>query len=158
MYAYLKRLGYVVTRAKQPTPSYPMPPPYPSPVRAVQSRSLAQMALHPLRLILSRITTLFTPAFNWWKPIRISPLLGINMNYRLCNISLDWTTLTTGVESIFQALRFIPRGHGIPLKTKPPSRPAEESPYAHFFNVYKPNTPYKKTNPPVPDFAISVVR
>jgi len=94
-----------------------------------------------MRFILSRITALFTPAFTWWKPITISPLLGINMNYR----------------SIFRTLRFIPHGHGIPLKVKPQPPLAENPPYAHFFNVYKPNTQYKKTNPPVPDFAISVV-
>ena len=62
------------------------------------------------------------------------------------------------VGSVFQALRFIPHGHGPPPKAKPPSPTTEESPYAHFFNVYKPNTPYKKTDPPVPDYAISVVR
>jgi tRNA-splicing endonuclease subunit Sen54 len=80
------------------------------------------------------------------------------MNYRKSNIPPDWTTLTTLAGSIFRTLRFIPHGHGVPLKVKQPSPVAGESPYAHFFNVYKPNTPYKKTDPPVPDFAISVVR
>ncbi|KAF9777543.1 tRNA-splicing endonuclease subunit sen54 N-term-domain-containing protein [Thelephora terrestris] len=141
VYAYLKRLGYVVTRVKQPTPLYPLPPPYPSPFFAVQRKSLLQMVLYPIRFMITRITTLFAPAFNWWKPIRISPLLGINMGYR----------------SIFRALRFIPHGHGIPLKANPKHPQAEESPYVHFFNLYKPSTPYKKTSPPVPDFAISVV-
>lgn len=117
-----------------------------------------EVVLHPLKFLLSRIATLLTPAFDWWRPIMISPLLGINMNYRESNMSQDWIVLTIPVGSIFQALRFIPHGHGVPLKTKPPSPLAGESPYTHFFNVYKPNTPYKKTNPPVPDFAISVVR
>jgi len=117
-----------------------------------------EVILHPLRFLLSRIATLLTPAFNWWRPIRISPLLGINMNYRKSKIPLDRTALTAPTGSIFRALRFIPHGHGVPLKVKPLSSLARESPYTHFFNVYKPNTPYKKTNPPVPDFAISVVR
>lgn len=82
VYAYLKRLGYVVTRVKRPNPSYPMPPPYPSSVCIVQRRSLVQMVLHPLRFVLCHIAILFFPSINWWKPIRISPLLGINMNYR----------------------------------------------------------------------------
>ena len=158
VYAYLKRLGYIVTRVKQPTPSYPIPPPYPSPISAVQRRSLMEVVLHPLKFLLFRIAALLTPAFNWWSPIGISPLLGINMNHRKSNMPPDWTALTTLTGSIFQALRFIPHGHGMPLKVKSPSPLAGESPYVHFFNVYKPNTPYKKTNPPVPDFAISVVR
>jgi len=116
------------------------------------------MVLHPLRLVLSHIATLFAPSFNWWKPIRISPLLGINMNYGWSGMLLDPTALTTPTGSILRSLRFIPHGHGVPLKVNPPCLPAEKSPYAHFFNVYKPNTPYKKTDPPIPDFAISVVR
>lgn len=158
VYAYLKRLGYVVTRVKQPTPSYPIPPPYPSSVCAVQRRSLVQMILHPLRFILSHIASLFTHPLNWWQPIRISPLLGINTNYRWSGMLPDRTALTASTGSIFRSLRFIPHGHGVPLKAKESRPPAQESPYAHFFNVYKPNTPYKKTDPPVPDFAISVVR
>lgn len=158
VYAYLKRLGYVVTRVKQPTPSYPIPPPYPSPATPVHRKSLIQLALYPIKFMLSRIAELFTPAFSWWKPIIISPLLGINMNYRWSDMLLDSTALTVSTGSIFRALRFVPRGHGIPLKTKPQPSQAEDSPYAHFFNVYKPNTPYKKTSPPIPDFAISVVR
>src|SRR5882757_9106097 len=108
--------------------------------------------------MVSRIAALFTPAFNWWRPIRISPLLGINMDYRESDIQLDGVVLTILAESIFRALRFIPHGHAVPLHTKLSGSAAEGSPYAHFFNVYKPNTPYKKTSPPVPDFAISVVR
>lgn len=135
-----------------------MPPPYPSPVFAVQRKSPIQIALYPIRFMISRIISLFTPAFDWWKPITISPLLGINMNYRWSDVLLGYTTLTIPSGSIFRALRFIPHGHGTPLKTRPHSPLAKDSPYAHFFNVYKPNTPYKKTNPPVPDFAISVVR
>jgi len=117
-----------------------------------------EMVLRSLKCIVSRLTVLFTPAFDWWRPIRISPLLGINMNYRQSSMPLGWIALTAPAGSIFRALRIIPHGHGVPLKPKPKSPPSEESPYTHFFNVYKPNTPYKKTNPPVPDFAISVVR
>lgn len=157
MYAYLKRLGYVVTRVRQPTPSYPVPPPYPMQVSAIQQKSI-QIALYPIRFVLSRIATLFIPTFDWWKPITISPLLGINTNHRWSDTLLDCTTLTVHTGSIFRALRFIPHGHNVPLKAKPQSPLTEDSPYVHFFNVYKPNTPYKKTSPPVPDFAISVVR
>jgi len=80
------------------------------------------------------------------------------MDYGQSCMLLDPTALTTPIGSIFRSLRFIPHGHGVPLKVNPPCPLAEESPYAHFFNVYKPNTPYKKTDPPIPDFAISVVR
>lgn len=80
------------------------------------------------------------------------------MSYGRLKMPPDLIALTTPTGSIFQALRFIPHGHGIPLKVKPSSPLVGESSYVHFFNVYKPNTPYKKTNPPVPDFAVSVVR
>jgi len=53
------------------------------------------MVLHPLKLALSRIAALFAPSFNWWRPIRISPLLGINMDYGQFDMLLDSTVLTT---------------------------------------------------------------
>lgn len=94
VYAYLKRLGYVVTRVKQPTSSYPVPPPYPQPVHAVRQKSFLQMVFSPIRFILTRITTLFAPARIWWKPLRISPLLGINVDYRQFTISSGCAALT----------------------------------------------------------------
>jgi hypothetical protein len=54
-----------------------------------------EVILRPLRFVLSCITTLLIPPFNWWRPIRISPLFGINMNYRESSVLRNWTSLTT---------------------------------------------------------------
>ena len=65
-------------------------------------------------------------------------------------------TLTCLPASLFRSLRFIPSGHGVPLRQ---SKSAEvESPYQIFYNLYKPSTPFKKTAPPPPDFQIVVIK
>lgn len=80
--------------------------------------------------------------------------------------------LSTGIklDSIFAALRIIPTGPDLPvvsrprLSSEPPlSKSSSEgklrSPYEIFFHVYKPSTrsTLRKTNPPRPDFWVSVV-
>lgn len=65
------------------------------------------------------------------------------------------------LEDIFRALRFIPRGHAIPLYRPPVnskvSSNSSQSPYKIFFHAYKPSAPFRKTAPPAPDFYIVVV-
>ncbi|KAF8210505.1 tRNA-splicing endonuclease subunit sen54 N-term-domain-containing protein [Mycena galopus ATCC 62051] len=142
VYAYLKRLGYVVTRATAPNSLYPMAPPFdlsPLNQRTVSIFSRIRSIFVPSWV--SRVLRIFTGGFNWWKPFQPSRWLLRDKNY----------------GAVFRALRFIPAGHGVPLlpiKVEPPAKP---SPYHIFYNVYKPVTPFRKSEPGLPDYQIVVI-
>jgi len=134
VFAYLKRLGYAVTRTKPPNAGYPVPPPFEQPLRLHKS-SFLDKVLFLVRWPLRALTHLLAPQFDWWRPIRLSCLHG---------------------NLLFQSLRFLPGGHDAPLHVKAPPR-ASVSPYQIFYNVCKPSTPFKKTAPPPPDYSVVVV-
>ncbi|KAI9458809.1 tRNA-splicing endonuclease subunit sen54 N-term-domain-containing protein [Russula earlei] len=132
-FAYLRRLGYIVTRAKSPSPAYPVPAAYPISQKrstaSIFSRVLAALC-SPFRRFLS---WLIQPSTTWWRPLVHRRWLHHNMDY----------------PSIFRTLRFFPSGHSVPLQSQPPR--------SIFYHLHKPNSPYRKTMPPPPDFAIVVV-
>ncbi|KAJ6594127.1 tRNA-splicing endonuclease subunit sen54 N-term-domain-containing protein [Mycena capillaripes] len=138
VYAYLKRLGYVVTRATAPNSLYPMPPPHD--LSPLNQKTVS--IFNRIRSIFpSWISKIFSGGFNWWKPFQMSRWFLRDKNYGF----------------VFRALRFIPTGHSVPLlptKVEPPAKP---SPYCIFFNVHKPGTPYRKSAPGLPDYQIVVV-
>ncbi|KAI0917086.1 hypothetical protein AcW1_007627 [Taiwanofungus camphoratus] len=137
VFAYLKRLGYVVTRAKPPTSDYPVPP---VTLKTQTSMSLITRLYSGVWSAISRIYSVFSKKFDWWRPLRFSRWLHHNMDSR----------------SVFKSLRFLPAGYNVPLHVqKSPNSPP--SPYTIFFHLYKPATPFKKTAPPPPDFSIVVV-
>ncbi|KAI0826935.1 tRNA-splicing endonuclease subunit sen54 N-term-domain-containing protein [Trametes gibbosa] len=138
VYAYLKRLGYVVTRARPPSLDYPIPSPYPKPARA--RTSVLGKLYESLSTVLARVARIFTNGLGWWRPIRSSRWLHHNMS----NLSL------------YKSLRFLPSGHSTPLHIQP-TPDAPPSSYQIFYHLYKPSTPFKKTAPPPPDFSIVVV-
>ncbi|KAF7321753.1 tRNA-int-end-N2 domain-containing protein [Mycena kentingensis (nom. inval.)] len=142
VYAYLKRLGYVVTRTTQPNPDYPIPPPF----------DLSPLSLRPLSiyercqsLVPSWLSRLWTGHINWWRPLRLS----------------TWTLWGRNYGTIFVGLRFLQSGHKVPLLVSKQDGavglPTATSPYRIFFNVHKPGTPYRKTSPSLPDYQIVVV-
>ncbi|TFK52170.1 hypothetical protein OE88DRAFT_1657269 [Heliocybe sulcata] len=141
VFAYLKRLGYVVARAEPPSPSYPVPPPLT--VGKDSSRtSLLQRFFALWSKAVKKFVGLFCPRIDWWKPFRL---------YH-----------HTGYPSLFKSLRFIPSGHTTPLLPPPATikilNPAPpRSPYHIFYHLYKPSTSFRKTAPPNPDFYIVVV-
>ncbi|KAH9891790.1 tRNA-splicing endonuclease subunit sen54 N-term-domain-containing protein [Cubamyces lactineus] len=138
VYAYLKRLGYVVTRAKPPSSDYPVPPPFPSKART--STSILARSYGAMTSLLARLVRVFSTSFDWWRPIRCSRWLHHNMSN----------------ASLYKSLRFLPSGHDVPLHIqRTPETPP--SPYEIFFHLYKPSTPFKKTAPPPPDFSVVVV-
>ncbi|KAG8955231.1 tRNA-splicing endonuclease subunit sen54 [Tulasnella sp. 419] len=83
VYAYLKRLGYVVIRAQKPSgiPSYPVAPP-PDLSENATAVSLFARLCHAVTSVLSR---LISPLYRreWWKPVGLR-----NLNW--------WTMLTPG--------------------------------------------------------------
>ncbi|KAJ3558955.1 hypothetical protein NM688_g625 [Phlebia brevispora] len=142
VFAYLKRLGYVVTRTKPPSPAYPPAAPFSSlsPQSDLSSkpsifRRFFMRLFDPVLLVLRKLFGRASP-FDWWRPIR----LHHNLQYT--------------AASLFSALRFLPYGYNAELHLKKPEAP---SPYEIFYNLYKPNTPFKKSAPPAPDFSVVVV-
>ncbi|KAF8310619.1 tRNA-splicing endonuclease subunit sen54 N-term-domain-containing protein [Cantharellus anzutake] len=105
-YAYLKRLGFIITRAVSPlsSPSYPQPPPY--------APSIWKTILSCLQRVRSHLTQIF-----------------------VCPHHTD-------------------AGHLNPLST---TRPINSSPYKIFYHMWKPNSAWKKTAPPYPDFELIVI-
>jgi len=137
VYAYLKRLGFILMRAEPPTPEYPvaltasLPATQPQPV----SRRLTGFFSCIVSKVIS-VARLFHRV-DWWKRLQLH---------------------RQKTTHIFNALRFIPCGHTLPLY-RPELSPklCAPSPYKIFFHVYKPSTPFRKTAPPAPDFHIVIV-
>ncbi|KIP06834.1 hypothetical protein PHLGIDRAFT_30306 [Phlebiopsis gigantea 11061_1 CR5-6] len=135
VYAYLRRLGYVVTRTQPPSDAYPVAAPFkmpPVPRSSIWARCFAVL-LSPFRRLLTMLRRR-----DWWRPV----YLGRRLHHNLNN------------PSLFRALRFLPSGNDAPFRIK---RKEEDSPYQIFYNLYKPSTPFKKTSPPAPDFSLVVV-
>ncbi|KXN89117.1 putative tRNA-splicing endonuclease subunit sen54 [Leucoagaricus sp. SymC.cos] len=138
VYAYLRRLGYAVTRCESPNDSYPMAPPFDFSKRK-PNLSLFRHIFSSFSSLFSKALSIFTLSFSWWRPFRISR--WVHHDYAL----------------IYRFLRFLPSGHSVPLQQSSKTATSPASPYKVFFNVYKPSSPFKKTAPPLPDFQIVVV-
>ncbi|KAF8326872.1 tRNA-splicing endonuclease subunit sen54 N-term-domain-containing protein [Cantharellus anzutake] len=143
-YAYLKRLGFIITRAVSPlsSPSYPQPPPYgPSEKSSLQAPSIWKTILSCLQRVRSHLTQIFVCPHHtgWLKP--------------LWRTSFGWLS-SCDYPTIFRHLRIIPAGHLNPLST---TRPINSSPYKIFYHMWKPNSAWKKTAPPYPDFELIVI-
>jgi len=138
VYAYLKRLGYSVTRSKPPNAFYPVAGLYPPSMSALSSSYILQRIFSTFSSWISGIfSPLFSRAFDWWRPLRINRWLRSEKNHSF----------------MFRSLRFIPSGHKVPIH----SHTETTSPYEPFFNLYKPPTPFKKSAPPPPDYQMVVV-
>jgi tRNA-splicing endonuclease subunit Sen54 len=153
VYSYLKRLGYVVTRANPPTSDYPVPQQQACDQPASSSGrwlSLAGMLLgspfRSLTNLLSRKTV------DWWRPLLLSSLTSFTSG--ISNFfSFYWQCLNLMAGGLYQGIRHIlSRSHSLQR-----SVPSPKAPYTVFFNVYKPITPFRKTTPPQPDYQIVVV-
>jgi tRNA-splicing endonuclease subunit Sen54 len=85
-FAYLRRLGYIVTRAKPPSPAYPVPAAHPAPQRlpaaSVFRRVLAAL-FSPVRRF---VNWLVRPSTTWWRPLVHRRWLHHNMDYRTRHI------------------------------------------------------------------------
>jgi len=138
VFAYLKRLGYVVTRTKPPTTAYPVPPPFPQ--KSAAPTSIFGRIYSLLSSTMLRFSWIFRRQINWWRPLRFSRWFHHNMDYR----------------SVYKSLRSLSTGGNTPLHVKR-AKDSADSPYEIFFNLYKPSTPFKKTAPPPPDFSVAVV-
>ncbi|KAG8705536.1 tRNA-splicing endonuclease subunit sen54 [Ceratobasidium sp. 394] len=150
VYAYLKRLGYIVGRATAPKGAslYPLPPPNntePPNTRPNLSnaRALLSLFLQPILVQSHKLLAFLKSfAFGSYRSPSIIGMLGL------------WPRSFTP-RSIFSSLRTIKTGHDISLQSHPSQLVTDE--FKIFWNVWKPNTPWRKLDVPKPDFEIAVV-
>ena len=80
VYAYLKRLGFSITRATPPSPSYPSVLPF---SKHNLTPSLIRRLFSWIAAMTSRLQRLFSPGFNWWKPVQLRGWLYHDKCYRM---------------------------------------------------------------------------
>lgn len=139
VFAYLRRLGYVVTRTNPPSPSYPVPSP------RIGGDGASLSFYRRLSSIFSLFTTsvlrFWRGSVHWWRPLRISRWIHHDKSY----------------SNVLKSLRVIPTGHSVAPHSSRATPVAPSSPYKIFYNMYKPSTNFRKTTPPQPDFQIVVI-
>ncbi|KAI9628807.1 hypothetical protein H4Q26_018418 [Puccinia striiformis f. sp. tritici PST-130] len=168
VYAYLKRLGYIVLRKEDVDSVW------------LSSSSSSQIKAKPATgssFIVNFLSLIHNPLFTFknWFVKSISRLfignsdLGIGKRIStlaLLNHSLIHDRSWTTYESVFNSLSLTPSGPKIdlPNSTHPPTRTSsspcpskKESDYKVFYYVYKPNHKFPKSNPPRPDFQVCVI-
>ena len=141
MYAYLKRLGYIVQRASVvdkarsgATAQAPRASVWPRMLRTLAA--LLRTLTAPLRWLLRVVQ-------SFWRRQRSSrSLLGIRAD--------------DTYDDVFRALQIVPSGDGAaPRRT--PRRNAPNELLAPFFYAWRPATHYRRTAPPPPEFRIVVL-
>ncbi|KPV72651.1 uncharacterized protein RHOBADRAFT_55742 [Rhodotorula graminis WP1] len=180
VYAFLRRLGYVLTRARpiagserpafvKPTPIYRTVLDYLS-IPFLSTRDLVLRLTHAAK-------ALFRASPTTAKRIRlhVTRAVGKREGQMACLAAGGrWTSY----DQIFSRLQIIPSGHDralprgpvahepsvfnplvpVPEASRPEGLPSlEEFPFQPFFHVYKPVTKYKKSSPPPPDFKLVVI-
>jgi len=153
VYAYLKRLGYIVLRKEH-----------------VDSIWRAQRKTHqaattvPGSFLSSVFSSLLYRPWRRLKAIISSVLLPNPSSVQntlpalvLANRSLIHHGIWKTYESVFNALSLTPSGPKMDLPHTS-SRPSEKNGgYSVFYYVYKPNNRFPKSSPPAPDFQVCVV-
>lgn len=155
VFSYLKRLGYIVTRAQPPSEFYP---------KAQKSDLFLKAKTTPLisrlfHFVTRPLHSLFSSTLDWWKPL---PLTGFFRRFTTtyCESFLlksnSWPEHTLSA-SMFARLRLFKLGFSLPLH-RSPQQDEPDTPYKVFYNLYKPGVAFAKTNPRPPDFQIVVVK
>ncbi|BGP43067.1 tRNA-splicing endonuclease subunit sen54 [Rhodotorula kratochvilovae] len=180
VYAFLRRLGYVLTRARpiagterpvfvKPTPLYRTILDFLS-LPFLSTRDLLLRLAHSLQALVGS-----APATAKRIRLHVTRAVGKKEGQFSCLVAgRRWTTY----DQIFSRLQIIPSGHDRALPRGPlPHTPSvftplapvpeaskahdlpslEEYPFQPFFHVYKPVTKYKKSTPPAPDFKLVVI-
>ncbi|GAA5984756.1 hypothetical protein JCM10908_003489 [Rhodotorula pacifica] len=186
VYAFLRRLGYVVIRARpitgaERTVSTKKLPLY---------RTVLDSALRPLAVLRDHVLRLIASFRDFLqRPRTAVERLRYSATRALRRGEGEIKSLLAGrawsvYDAMFSHLQIIPSGHDRPLPRGPlphmpspltplddpavveadssvikaPAPPSlQEFPYQTFFHVYKPVTKYKKSDPPEPDFRMVVI-
>ncbi|GAA6049227.1 hypothetical protein JCM3770_003317 [Rhodotorula araucariae] len=180
VYAFLRRLGYVLTRARpiagterpvfvRSTPLYRTILDYLC-LPFLSTRNLLVRLAHSLKALVRS-----SPATAKRIRLHVTRTVGKAEGQFSCLVAgRRWTTY----DQIFSRLQIIPSGHDralprgplphapsvftplapVPEASKPKDLPSlEQYPFQPFFHVYKPVTKYKKSTPPPPDFKLVVI-
>ncbi|BGP34903.1 tRNA-splicing endonuclease subunit sen54 [Rhodotorula toruloides] len=180
VYAFLRRLGYVVVRARpvsgaeRPTAVKPAP----AYRHFIDCLAYSFLSIRDLvQRLVSSARAMFLRSPTTAKRIRliVTRAVGAREGKQASLFAgRRWTTY----DRIFSRLAIIPSGHDRPLPRGPvphtPSvftplspipdeckrkdlPPLDQYPYQPFFHIYKPVTKYKKSDPPEPDFKMVVI-
>ena len=145
-----------MTRNEAPSEDYPLPPPFDLTKRTPKPPLMRLLSL--FIFLYSKFLQVFTPSFNWWKPLCLSKWIHHNHGLFLPTFEPSGITHRHHLLSsawVYRHLRFLRSGHSVPLYR---TCTTPHSPYKFFYNVFKPSTPFKKTAPPLPDFQVVVVK
>ncbi|KAI6095562.1 tRNA-splicing endonuclease subunit sen54 N-term-domain-containing protein [Pisolithus croceorrhizus] len=152
VYAYLRRLGFVLRRAKLHISDFPVAPSHSPRLPVARAPSVWRRIATSLSLFVLKVLSVVDSLFpaNPWRPFRFR---GIKSS-----------------GDMFEALRILRCGHSSTLYScRSPDEGAttispthstvasSASPYSVFFHVYKPSTPFRKTAPPPPDFYLVII-
>lgn len=154
VYAYLKRLGYIVLR-KEHVDS----------IWHFQTQEAKQPAVQYLRSFLGRLHS-----FVCWPWVTLNQLLGKSWvtpaNFSTgkhvaklvsANCCLISNKVWCNYETIFNALRLIQSGSKISLPKNASTVSKNNEGYKVFYYVYRPNNRFPKSAPPPPDFQVCVI-
>ncbi|MBW0478357.1 hypothetical protein O181_018072 [Austropuccinia psidii MF-1] len=155
VYSYLKRLGYVVLRKEHVDSIWH--------TRIHQTDGVQLIPSPFLQRFFMPMYKTFASLVGWFaQPWRPASPATVKQNLRglvLANRSLLPPARWFTYESIFRALRLISAGPGVPLPNAVCAAPAlvANGGYEVFYYIYKPNSRFPKSKPPVPDFQVCVV-
>lgn len=90
-----------------------------------------------------------------WSPPYIGTVPRATYYYSWVPSALEEQRAYNPVANLYQSLKLVLRGFGVPLQVAPR---VAISQYTPFYHVYKPSTTFKKTSPPPPDFHIVIVK
>lgn len=157
VYAYLKRLGYIVLRKELVDTIWR------STARRTPSTTVLSTMMPSLRHFYSFASQPFIRLTSWicqfWRFNRKSWIAKRLETFPFLNRSLVYQGIWRTYDSIFQAIRLIPSGPKIylPANASPSELSRRAINYEVFYYVYKPNQRFAKACPPTPDFQICVV-
>jgi tRNA-splicing endonuclease subunit Sen54 len=180
LYAYLKRLGYVIQR-KSIADSLRSAAALRRGVKAtdgsIDTQGIIADPQHPLRLV-----TMFDLLLYPLRRISQMCLYGLQHLSSSLHDALQWlrncvsrssATVTSSdgagrgllgiggkkwgrYDEVFNRLRIVPSGHSHHLPSRPKAQSNDEVPEI-FFYAWRPATRFKKTDPPLPEYRIAVV-
>ncbi|PLW14497.1 hypothetical protein PCANC_15129 [Puccinia coronata f. sp. avenae] len=152
VYAYLKRLGYIVLRKEHVDSIWRSQKS--SQKRVPHSSFLGNLysfmcrPLLRLKSVWRKLLRITNP--DTWMTHNISALASANRSLIHHGI---WKTY----ESVFHALSLTPSGPKIALPRPSARSTGNNGGYEVFYYVYKPNNRFPKSSPPMPDFQVCVV-
>ncbi|MCO5565399.1 hypothetical protein L7F22_019072 [Adiantum nelumboides] len=182
LYAYLKRLGYIVQRksisdqlrkanaainkaTREPIETEGI---IADPRHPLRLLTIFDLLLYPIRRIaqltnngLSRLQSFFLSFYRWLRN-RISSITAASRKAKDTSLMSRPGLLGIGTSSfsnydeIFDRLRIVPTGHDASLTRPQPKQEQDVAPEI-FYYAWRPATHFKKSDPPLPEYQLAVM-